>query len=454
MLKNLGIHIEFLKNPVSIGITDRWTRLSGPESLKEYCSMLEGLFPAQREEIGKIESEIRKVMGHMEVLYGIENPLFLENLRDPSYLMKTLLPWLIKYQIHIRKATRLDQPIMSYLQRFTCNQALIDLITQHFFQDTPAFFALSYFALYQDYCYPKGGTGVLAQKMTETILAAGGEIRTGSGVRGIDPETHTVVTGLGETVGYRKLIWAADQKTLYASLQGQQQAGVEHQKLITACSVGNDSILTLFLGVDLKKEYFEKICGSHAFYTPTVEGLSSLFPWEEQGKQGSSKLLEWVKAFLTRTTYEISCPALRDESLAPPGKTGLIVSTLMEYRLVQHFAGEEGYAAFKKCCIEQILHVLEASLFPDLRNHIEFALCATPFTIEKETGNVQGAITGWSFTNEIMPAESRFQKITASIATPIQDVYQCGQWTFSPSGLPVSILTGKLAADAVGKAFN
>lgn len=454
MLKNLGIHMEFLKNPVSIGIADLWTRLTGPESLKDYCSMLEGSFPAQGEEIGKIESEIRKVMGHMEVLYGIENPLFLENLRNPSYLLKTLLPWLIKYQIHIRKATRLDQPIMSYLQRFTCNQALIDLITQHFFQDTPAFFALSYFTLYQDYRYPKGGTGVLAQKMTDTILASGGEIRTETAVLGIDPDNHSIAASSGETVRYRKLIWAADQKTLYAALPGKLPAEAQQQRILAERSKGNDSILTLFLGTRMTKGDVQKICGAHAFYTPTKEGLSSLPAWEEEARLGSHALLDWVRAYLSRTTYEISCPVLRDEALAPQGKTGLIISTLMDYGLVRHFAEEDSYAAFKKCCIQQIIHVLGSSLFHDLQDHTEFALCATPLTIERETGNAQGAITGWSFTNEIMPAESRFQKISASIATPIQDIYQCGQWTFSPSGLPVSILTGKLAADAVSKALN
>jgi hypothetical protein len=35
--------------------------------------------------------------------------------------------------------------------------------------------------------------------------------------------------------------------------------------------------------------------------------------------------------------------------------------------------------------------------------------------------------------------------------TPIPDTYQAGQWTFSPSGMPISILTSKLAADRVLK---
>jgi phytoene dehydrogenase-like protein len=94
---------------------------------------------------------------------------------------------------------------------------------------------------------------------------------------------------------------------------------------------------------------------------------------------------------------------------------------------------------------------LEKSLFTGLREKTLFALCGTPMTIEKETGNAQGAIAGWAFTNPRMPAENRFRKIAHSIQTPVEDIVQCGQWTFSPSGLPVSILTGKLAADAVRK---
>ena len=46
-----------------------------------------------------------------------------------------------------------------------------------------------------------------------------------------------------------------------------------------------------------------------------------------------------------------------------------------------------------------------------------------------------------------MPAESRFPMISKASKTKLDNVFQAGQWTFSPSGLPISILTGKLAAD-------
>ena len=51
----------------------------------------------------------------------------------------------------------------------------------------------------------------------------------------------------------------------------------------------------------------------------------------------------------------------------------------------------------------------------------------------------------------IVPAESRFKKIKQSVLTPAPDIIQAGMWTFSPAGLPVAILTGKLAADLAHK---
>jgi len=216
-------------------------------------------------------------------------------------------------------------------------------------------------------------------------------------------------------------------------------------------SKGNDSILTLFLGIDLDRDYFRSRCGAHAFYTPSKIGLSSLPAWQKAVHQGQLSINQWVQKYLECTTYEISCPALRDPALAPEGKTGLIVSTLMAYDLARQMLDEDRYEAFKQLCSDTIIQVLNTSIFPGIRDKIRFSLCSTPITIERETGNTQGAVTGWSFANHPIPAVSQTKKITQSVFTPMPDIFQCGQWTFSPSGLPISILTGKLAADAVQK---
>jgi hypothetical protein len=42
-------------------------------------------------------------------------------------------------------------------------------------------------------------------------------------------------------------------------------------------------------------------------------------------------------------------------------------------------------------------------------------------------------------------------KVASSVDTPVPSVYQAGQWVYSPAGLPISILTGKLASDRILK---
>ena len=165
-------------------------------------------------------------------------------------------------------------------------------------------------------------------------------------------------------------------------------------------------------------------------------------------------LKRWVVEYLEKTTYEISVPALRDASLAPAGKSSLIVSTLFDYDLTKHFSDAGEYQPLKDLAQETILRVLGQSILPDLAKRTEFALCSTPMTIERETGTRHGAITGWAHYNHPMPAVHEFGSIAKATETGVADILQCGMWTFSPAGLPVSIITGKLAADQAVKRLN
>jgi phytoene dehydrogenase-like protein len=111
----------------------------------------------------------------------------------------------------------------------------------------------------------------------------------------------------------------------------------------------------------------------------------------------------------------------------------------------------EWYEEFRRLAAGRMIDVLDASIYPGLRAAIVDSFTSTPLTIERISGNSEGAITGWAFTNDLMPAVSSLPRVTASVLTPIPNIYQAGQWTFSPSGLPISILTGKLAADRIVK---
>ena len=454
MLRQLGLEIPFVKNGVSIGITDQVIRLKSAESLGDYLDLLRSQFPESSLEIDHFGREIEKIMGYMDVLYGIDNPLFLDLKSNPRYLVRTILPWMVKYLWTMPKIDRLSQPVTEYLKKISNNQALIDMIAQHFFQDTPTFFALSYFSLYLDYQYPKGGTGILSDALKNFILEHGGEIRCSTEICAIDPQGQVVRDASGQTWMYQDLVWCADLKRLYEIVDetmlvdARARQAIAKQRLAMADKSGGDSILTLYLAVDQSPDYFASIANPHFFYTPRTTGLSSLLPCSGNSQ---AEIESWISDYLDLTTYEISCPAMRDPSLAPPGQTGLIISTLFDYQLVRKISESGWYESFKESCAKKIIAVLHQTIYPGLSSKVIHQIVATPLTLQRLTGNTDGAITGWAFTNTKIPVVHSMPKIAQSVLTPIPHVYQAGQWTYSPSGLPISILTGKLAADRLLK---
>lgn len=460
MLAQLGLSVEFLKNEVSIGMEADVIRVNSKASLVDYKEMLQKQFPENIEDINNILHEIEKIMHYMDILYGIDNPIFLNLKENKEYLYHTILPWVFKFITTIRKIQNLQQPVDEYLKTFTSNPVLIDIIAQHFFQKTPAFFALSYFSLYLDYKYPKGGTGALVHEIEDFIVANSGTLMKSTKIIKVDPHAKCVTDNTGNRYNYKKLIWASDAKTLYGYLDlttfdnEKSKAAILQKKLDLSDKTGGDSILTTYLTLDMDKGYFEKICSPHFFYTPQKKGLSNCPlsalnpPHYIENKQ---TMMDWVRQYYALTTYEISCPVMRDATLAPEGKTGLIVSTLMEYSLVKHISQMGWYDDFKQISQECMVDVLNETIFPEFKEHIIDSFVSTPLTIEKLTDNADGAITGWAFTNAFVPAVSNLLKITHSIRTPIPDVYQAGQWTYSPAGFPISVMTGKIAFDRVKK---
>jgi phytoene dehydrogenase-like protein len=455
MLKQLGLEVEFLKNKISIGIEDEVIWINSKEDIKEYQDLLTRKFQDSRDEISEIMLQIRKIMQYLDVQYGIDNPLFLDMKKDRGYLLKVILPWMLKYALTAPKIAKLNEPVEEYLKKYTQNQHLLDIITQHFFHDTPTFFALSYLSLYLDYYYPRGGTGALIEKIVTFIQNHDGIINTNTEIIAIDPDKHLVTDMEGRKHGYHWLVWAADLKSLYRyvnqdNIENQQVKNrIIERKAALADKAGNDSVFTLYLALDLDKNYFASKASEHFFYTPSRNGQSAAGPIPDHGTR--ENIEKWLEEFFALTTFEISCPVMRDATLAPPGKTGLIVSVLFDYKLTKYIEEMDWYESFKTFCEMCIIDTLNASIYPGIKDAILQRFSSTPTSMAKIAGNTDGAITGWAFSNNPMPAENRLPRILNAIRTPIPGVVQAGQWTFSPSGLPISILTGKIAADWVIK---
>ncbi len=464
MMRQLELDIELLPNPIRISIGDHSVDFKDKKSIDNYRLLLNQLYPDQQHEIDLIITEIKKVMGHMDVLYGIENPLFMPKPYNYSYLLKTLLPWTVKFMFNIRQAMKLLDPINEHLKRITDNESLIHIITQHFFESTPTFFALSYFSLYLDYLYPKGSTQTIVDSMVDLIQQHQGQIVNRQEVVRVDPDNKQIWVKEGQNYTYNQLIWAADLNMLYSCLNPNQwltspiKKQVQKKQNFLNTKKGADSVLSLYIIVNQPPEVFESKSGPHAFYTRSPQGLSGISLRDLMNKDGHfthepDKIFLWLESYVNQNTFEISIPSLRDPALSPPGETALIVSVLLDYQLTRHIADLGLHEQFNKTITEMIIRNLN-HYFHNLSNHITKTLITTPLTIADKTNNTEGSLTGWSFANEPFPAEYRFLKVNQSVFTPIDTIKQAGQWTFNPAGVPVAILTGKLAADAVIKDLN
>jgi phytoene dehydrogenase-like protein len=457
MLKDLSIQLEVVKSPVSLGIENEILHIENIDSLIKYRDLLTKLYPESEEEIYEVIKSISKIVKDMDVLYGIENPVFKDLKRDIYFIFKKLLPWLPKFIFTVGKINHMNMPVEDFLGTIVKNPSLRDIISQHFFKNTPAFFAMSYFSLYLDYFYPKGGVGKLSEALKNKIIECGGEIKAETKIIEVMADKCLVKDQKNITYKYDNLIWAADLKTFYkiAETEGLLpgiRTKFEEVKNKMLNNRGGDSVFSLFLEVDEPLESFRKIANGHFFYTPSKLGLGETHREElnyllsnfEKVQKG--QILTWLDKFTRLNTFEISIPGLKDPELVPPGKTGIIISFLAEYDLFNKIQKAGWLDEFISEIENRVLSVISDSVYPMLKDKIIARFSFTPLSIENKVGSSEGAITGWSFQKS-MPVINKIQNSDRSVLTPVPSIFQAGQWAYSPSGVPMSILTGKLAAD-------
>jgi len=461
MLKQFGIEIEKIKSPITIGIEDEYLNVESPDGIEKYKELLIKFYPESKEEVKKTIKKIKSIMKYFDILYGIDNPIFKELNKDFGFLLKKLLPWLPKFLFTILNINRLKIPVEDYLSKYIKNQSLLDNITQHFFKNTPTFFALGYFSLYLNYFYPKGGIGNLALEIEKKVIEFKGEIKKNTKIVEIYPAKNILKDEKGEIYSYKYLVWACDLKTFFNIIKIDELSNSIKKKFYLKKEKilkfrGNDSVFTTFIEVDEPVETFKKISYGHFFYTPSRKGLgdlhrkkldSILANFETFTKED---ILKWLESFLKYNTFEISIPAIRDKNMAPYGKTGLIVSFMAEYELFKKIKNAGWLEQFISEIENNVVNILVSSTYPMLKDKIIKKFSFSPLSIENRIESSQGSIVGWAFEKGI-PAVSNMLKVNSSILTPIGNIYQIGQWVYSPAGVPMSILTGKIAADEIKK---
>ncbi|MGC9358422.1 MAG: phytoene desaturase family protein, partial [Anaerolineae bacterium] len=131
MLQDLGIPLETLPSPVSVGIEDRVIHVASQESLEDYENLLKEIYPDSMEDIERVMSVIKRVMRNMRVLYGVSNPLFNDFRNDTSYFVRVYVPWFFKFLLALMNISRMKMPVEEYLKDIVKNTSLRDIISQH-----------------------------------------------------------------------------------------------------------------------------------------------------------------------------------------------------------------------------------------------------------------------------------------------------------------------------------
>ncbi|MBN2051280.1 MAG: NAD(P)/FAD-dependent oxidoreductase [Spirochaetales bacterium] len=461
MLRELDIDLEMLRSRISLGIEKDIIHVETDDSLLDYEQQLKRMYPDSQEDVDRVIAVIQDMKRHMNVLFGSGSPFFKDPKRDRWYFITGLIPWLFRLIGTILAIIRMQVPVEDFLEKTIKNRSLNDIISQHFFTKTPAFFAMSYFALYIDYYYPKGGVGQLSAKIAEAILDAGGKVLTNTDICAVDIAGKTLTDQHDVTYAYDRLVWAADLKQLYriadytATPPGTQKRIAQEKSRILA-SRGAESVFTVFIAVDQDPQVFRNISYGHFFYTPSREGLQDIQKGEldkilrNWDKVSKTEILDWTDRFCRFNTFELSIPALNDPATAPPGKTGIIASFLMNHALVKHVYESGWYEEYMEYLRKKVIEILDSTIYPGLKGHGIFSFTASPLTIENRVRSSEGAIVGWSF-DQTIPVEGGMVNMKKAVKTAFPQVYKAGQWAGSPAGLPTCILTAKLVADMVRK---
>jgi len=130
----------------------------------------------------------------------------------------------------------------------------------------------------------------------------------------------------------------------------------------------------------------------------------------------------------------------QDPTLAPAGKTSLIVMLPSDYEYWKKLAVDETAYRQKKEELARTLVGLLDQRFPGISSQVEVVDVATPLTFERYTGNWKGSFEGWLIT----PGNSYvFMKPMSQNLPGLHNFYMCGQWVEPGGGLPTSIMSGR-----------
>ncbi|PSR18919.1 NAD(P)/FAD-dependent oxidoreductase [filamentous cyanobacterium CCP3] len=256
--------------------------------------------------------------------------------------------------------------------------------------------------------FPVGGAIAFAHAIEQRYLDLGGEIHYSAPVA-------QILVGDDRAAGIR--------------LENQEELRAE--RVISACD-GRRTIFDLLKG-EYSNRRIEKLYDGHMPIHSQLQVLLGVDMDLSQQPPWVTHLLEEPVAIAGQNHSEIGVKHYGfDPSLAPPGKSVVSLMLTTHHRDWQTSDNPSRDA-------ESLIDRMEL-FYPGLRAATECMSVTTPLSLERATGNWQGASSGWLLTKDTLPL---MIKGVPKRLPGLEHFYMVSQWTEPGGSLPIVALSGR-----------
>ncbi len=442
VLEDIGVldRIELKPSTFAFATPEKFYSYNSIDEALEYYKDLIKIYPHEEKGLNQMYDDAKKCCSVMEAFTKLPNPIF----RSYKEMMLQYPKWCKQYKEERKHSKEFIQmmeiPLDDYLNRLLSDSDLMNLLRQTMYANSPASFMLSFHYFVKDYFHPQGGFQKMSDVLAEFIQENGGEIRYKTMVDEIIYENGAakgVKLNSGETLLSRYVISNSDARRTFLKMLPPQATSESFRNTLKKTPV-SDSNISIFLGLDIPVEELPLKGHQHVYYAPELKGLD---PFENFDNEN----------YFSQSPIEISITSFHDPTLAPKGKTAMVIQSITFLRYGNGWKSKDGkrteeYKKFKEKIADQIIANVE-KLIPGLTEKIEFKSVATPLTNERYTLNSEGASAGWTY--DPSKAFNTGKKGVKGYKTPVKNLYLVGHWTMSPGGAPACFVSGKIVSSII-----
>lgn len=441
MFKQLGLEkrIRFSRSRYGLCMGDFLEPMTTVPDIARLYEALARRFPADAASLREIGRDACDFSRAVEAFSAMPNPLLM-SMWDT---IKSFPGWTAKYGRYLKLFPRffkyVNTPMEDYFEERLTDPELKRILGMVSYRGTPASFGLSFMSYFLDYYYSEGGVQAIPDVLAASIEERGGRIEYKALVDEILLEGKRacgVRLADGRVFRAPFVINNGDARRTYMKMLPASATPARFRERLEEAEL-SESAFTVFLGVDIPARELHTLGCHHLLVFPETE---------PRGREHES-----LPDFYRYSFLEISVHSLHDPSLAPSGKSAVIIHSLANpdtavWGIVDG-KPTAAYEELKEKSADLLIERVER-IIPGLKQRIEVKLTATPYTHERYTLNEGGATVGWTYH----PGKGFFRHFMpmTGFLTPVKNMYQVGHWAMTPGGAPSAIITGRMVAGLVG----